>query len=125
QNEIAWTKIADYLLPRIGQACYLVILSDLEGDPTDFMEACKKFRAGKHRLFVISPFGPWFETQRYDLTPMDILIGEAIQDGLVQKRTDLFKKLTNYEAPAISVGPNDMLANVISEFQKISLDNLV
>jgi hypothetical protein len=68
---------------------------------------------------VISPFGPWFETQRYDLTPMDILIGEAIQDGLVQKRTDLFKKLTNYEAPAISVGPNDMLANVISEFQKI------
>ena len=119
QNEIAWTKIADYLLPRIGQACYLVILSDLEGDPTDFMEACKKFRAGKHRLFVISPFGPWFETQRYDLTPMDILIGEAIQDGLVQKRSDLFKKLTNYEAPAISVGPNDMLANVISEFQKI------
>ncbi len=110
-------QIADYLLPKIGQACYLVILSDLEGDPTDFMEACKKFRAGKHRLFVISPFGPWFETQRYDLTPMDILIGEAIK-MVWYKRADLFEKLTNYEAPAISVGPNDMLANVISEFQK-------
>lgn len=119
QSEIAWTKAAEYLLPRIGKASYIIILSDLEGDPTDFIEACKKFRANKHRLFVISPFGPWFETQQYDLTPMDRVIGEAIQDGLVQKRSELFKKLQNYEAAAITVGPNDMLANVMAEFQRI------
>ena len=119
RSEISWTGTADYLLPRIGKASYVIILSDLEGDPNDFIEACKKLRAAKHRLFVISPFGPWFETQQYDLTPMDRIMGEAIQDGLVQKRSELFKKLQNYEAAAISVGPNDMLANVMAEFQRI------
>ena len=119
QGEANWSKTADYILPRIGKASYVIIISDLEGDDTDFLEACKKFRSNKHRLFVISPFGPWFETQQYDLSPMDRLIGEAIQDGLVQKRAELFKKLSGYEAPTISVGPNDMLANVMAEFQRI------
>jgi len=119
KGEIRWEKTAEYLLPRIGKATYIIVLSDLEGDEEDFLEACKKLRANKHRLFVISPFGPWFETQKYDLTPMDRLIGEAIQDSLVQKRSELFNKLQNYEAASISVGPNDMLANVMAEFQKI------
>ncbi|MHA2504669.1 MAG: DUF58 domain-containing protein, partial [Candidatus Kariarchaeaceae archaeon] len=55
EGETNWSKVADYVLPRIGKASYVIILSDLEGDEQDFLEACKKFRANKHRLFVISP----------------------------------------------------------------------
>jgi uncharacterized protein (DUF58 family) len=119
RGQTNWTKTAEFLLPRLGKASYVIILSDLEGDHDDFIEAMKKFRANKHRVFIISPFGPWFETQSYDLSPTDRIIGEAIQESLVVKRKELFKKLQNFEAPAISVGPNDMLANVMAEFQKL------
>ncbi len=79
----------------------------------------KKFRSHKHRLFIISPFGPFFETKSYDMSVTDRIIGEAIQEGLVTKRKELFKKLQNFEAAAVSVGPDDMLANVMAEFQKL------
>lgn len=119
KGETRWQNAAKYILPRLGKASYVIILSDLEGDRRDFMEAMKQFRANKHRIFVISPFGPWFETQGYELTQTDKIIGEAIQDSLIQKRKEIFKTLENYEAAAISVGPNDMLANVMTEFQRI------
>jgi uncharacterized protein (DUF58 family) len=118
-HEARWQNAASYLIPRMGKASYVIILSDLEGDPDDFLEAMKMFRAHKHRLFIISPFGPWFETKSYDLTSTDRIIGDAIVEDLVLKRKELFKKLQNYEAPAISVGPDDMLANIMTEFQKL------
>jgi uncharacterized protein (DUF58 family) len=119
QNEIQWEETAEFLIPRLGKAGYIIILSDLEANHDDFLEAMKKYRSHKHRLFVISPFGPWFETRSYDLSPTDRIIGEAIQEGLVSKRKELFKLLQNFNAAAISVGPDDMLANVMTEFQKL------
>jgi uncharacterized protein (DUF58 family) len=114
-----WENVANFIIPRLGKASYVIILSDLEGDEEDFIEAMKIFRSHKHRLFVISPFGPWFETKHYDLTPTDRIIGEAIEEGLVSKRKELFKKASKFDAPAISVGPDDMLANVMTEFQRL------
>jgi hypothetical protein len=95
------------------------MISDLEGDQDDFLEAMKVFRSHKHRMFVISPFGPWFETKTWDLSPTDRIIGEAIQEGLVSQRKEVFKMVQKFDAAAISVGPDDMLANVMTEFQKL------
>ena len=53
------------------------------------------------------------------MTTLDRIIGEAIMAGLVTKRSDLFKVLKNFEATALSVGPDDMLANVMTEFQRM------
>ena len=119
QGETRWEETANFLIPRMGKASYVIILSDLEGNQNDFLEAIKMYRSHKHRLFVISPFGPWFESRGYDLSPTDRMIGEAIQVGLVSKRKELFKLLQNFNATAISVGPDDMLANVMAEFQKL------
>ncbi len=119
ENRIKWEETANYLIPRMGKASYVIIISDLEGDHNDFLEAMKIFRSHKHRLFIISPFGPWFDAQSYDLTESDKIIGEAIVMDLITKRKNLFKKLQKYEAVAISVGPDDILANVMQEFQRL------
>ncbi|MCH8906819.1 MAG: hypothetical protein IH840_06995 [Candidatus Heimdallarchaeota archaeon] len=119
RKQIRWEETTNFIIPRLGKASYVIIISDLEGDQDDFLEAMKIYRSHKHRIFVISPFGPWFETKAYDLSPTDRIIGEAIQEGLVSKRKELFKLITKFNAAAISVGPDDMLANVMSEFQKL------
>ncbi|MDH5401077.1 MAG: DUF58 domain-containing protein [Candidatus Heimdallarchaeota archaeon] len=119
EKKIKWIDTCESVVTNLGKASYVIIVSDLEGSHTEFLEGIKKLRASKHRIFVISPFGPWFETKSWDLTPTDRIIGEAIEEGFVEKRKQLFKKITKFEGSAISVGPNDMLANVMSEFQKL------
>jgi uncharacterized protein (DUF58 family) len=119
QSDTRWSEATNEIIPRLGKASYVIILSDLEGDQDDFLEAIKTFRSHKHRIFVISPFGPWFEARSYDLSPTDRIIGEAIQEGLVSRRKELFKLLHNFDSTAITVGPDDMLANVMAEFQKL------
>lgn len=112
-------KAVEYLIPRLGKATYMIILSDLEGSNEEVIEAVKMLRAHKHRVFIISPFGPWFETRMSELSATDRLIGEAIQESLITRRKELFKLLTGLDTISLSVGPDDMLANVISEFSKL------
>ncbi len=112
-------KAVEYLLPRLGKATYIIIISDLESPREEIIEAVRKLRSHKHRVFIISPFGPWFETRISELSPTDRLIGEAIQESLINDRKELFKLLQGLDTVGISVGPDDMLANVISEFSKL------
>ncbi|MCY3414809.1 MAG: hypothetical protein INQ03_24375 [Candidatus Heimdallarchaeota archaeon] len=53
------------------------------------------------------------------MSATDRIIGGAIQEGLVTKRKDHFKLLKNFEAAAISMGPDDILADVMVEFQRL------
>ncbi|OLS23502.1 MAG: hypothetical protein HeimC2_26050 [Candidatus Heimdallarchaeota archaeon LC_2] len=119
EGQMRWEETANFIVPRLGKASYVIIISDLEGNTDDFLEALKIFRSHKHRIFVISPFGPWFETKTWDLSPTDRIIGEAIEEGLVSQRKEVFKMVTKFDAAAISVGPDDILANVMAEFQKL------
>ncbi len=111
--------VVEDLLPRLTKASYFVIFSDLEMPQEDILDAMRKLRAHKHRVMIISPFGPWFETRVSELSPTDRMIGEAIQEGLISKRQELFKMLRGLDVISISVGPDDMLANVMAEFSKI------
>jgi uncharacterized protein (DUF58 family) len=112
-------EAVDYLLPRIGKASYIIILSDLEMGSEEVVEAVKKLRANKHRVFIISPFGPSFETRISELSVTERLIGEAIEISYQEQRKNLFKMLKGLDTTVISVGPDDMLANVISSFSKL------
>ena len=109
----------EYLLPRLGKATYIIIISDLENPREEIIESVKKLRSMKHRVFIISPFGPWFETRISELSPTDRLIGEALQESQINERKELFKLLQGLDTIGISVGPDDMLANVIAEFSKL------
>ncbi len=119
QNSPDVLGATEYLVPRLNKASYIVLFTDLEYPSEDLLESMKKLRAHKHRVTIISPFGPWFESKLADLTPTDRIIGEAIQESLIARRTELFKKLRGFDVLSISVGPDDMLANVMTEFSKM------
>lgn len=112
-------KVVEDLIPRMTKASYFVIFSDLEMNRDDILEAMRKLRAHKHRVMIISPFGPWFEARVSELSPTDRMIGEAIQEGFISQRSELFKLLRGLDVLSISVGPDDMLANVMAEFSKM------
>lgn len=109
----------DYLLPRLNKASYIVLLTDMERPRDEIIGAIQKLRAHKHRIFIISPFGPSFETRISELDQFDRLVGMAIQESLIADRSELIKLLRGTGTTALSVGPDDMLANVMSEFSKL------
>ncbi len=116
QGRKRYAQAAEYVVKRLKRASLFVIISDLEGRPEDILEAVRKLRSHKHQAIVISPFGPWFEIRRHELSPTDRLIGEAIVEEQIARRRELFKKLQKYEVPAISVGPDDFLPTVLQQF---------
>ena len=116
QGRKRYSQAAEYVVKRLKRASLFVIISDLEGRPEDILDAVRKLRSHKHQAIVISPFGPWFEIRRHELSPTDRLIGEAIVEEQIARRRELFKKLQKYEVPAISVGPDDFLPTVLQQF---------
>ena len=111
--------VAEFILNKLTRASYLIILSDLESQKEEIIDAIRKLRSAKHRIYVISPFGPWFEAFTTKHSQADKLLGEAIQETFITERKNLFKILSNLEVEIISVGPNDFIANVIAQFSKM------
>lgn len=112
-------KAVDYALQRVKRASYFVILSDLESHPDKVLAAVRRARARKHTITVISPFGPWFEIVSQQLSPAQQLIGYALTEKQLGERQILYKALRRYDALAITVGPDDFLPTVMSQFNRM------
>ena len=109
----------DYVLQRVKRASYIVILSDLESHPDRIIKAIRRARARKHNITVISPFGPWFEIVSHQLTPVEQMVGHAMVEKQLGERQNIFKLLRRYDAVSISVGPDDFLPTVMSQFNRM------
>ena len=109
-------RVARYTISKLQRVSFIVILSDLEGDKEIIKKGIEILRANGHHVLVIAPFGPWFEVPPYDLSPADKAVVEAVSYELWEKRMEISKILAKMEVPVISVGPDDILPTVITQY---------
>ncbi len=119
QGEADLEVAIDYLLQRVKRASYIVVISDLESHPDRIIKAIRRARARKHNITVISPFGPWFEIVSHQLSPIEQMVGHAMVEKQLGERQNLFKLLRRYDAVSISVGPDDFLPTIMSQFNRM------
>ena len=109
----------EYLLQRVKRSAYIVLITDLESNPQKVVNAVRRARARKHNITVISPFGPWFEIVSQQLTPVEQMIGHAMVEKQLGERQNMFKILRRYDTTSVSVGPDDFLPTVMSQFNRM------
>ncbi|MFW9851461.1 MAG: DUF58 domain-containing protein [Candidatus Thorarchaeota archaeon] len=119
QDESDLELAIEYLLQRVKRSAYIVLLSDLESNPQKVVNAVRRARARKHNITVISPFGPWFEIVSQQLTPVEQMIGHAMVEKQLGERQNMFKILRRYDTTSVSVGPDDFLPTVMSQFNRM------
>ncbi|MFW9928220.1 MAG: DUF58 domain-containing protein [Candidatus Thorarchaeota archaeon] len=108
----------DYVLERLPRSSFYIFLTDLESaNVGDFVEAAKRAIGAKNKLAVISPLGPLFESTQ-DLTPIERAMAEAIMEEFVQHRKIVEDALRTIDVSIIDVGPEDMLPEVIKQYNK-------
>lgn len=115
KNFLNAAKFANRYLKR---GSFVILISDLEGNPKNLKEGLKYLRANEHDLLVIAPFGPWFEVSRSELSPLDKALAEAISFKLWNERRKIMQDLTKMHIDIINVGPDDFLPVVISSYMK-------
>ncbi len=109
-------RASKYLVANVPRSSFIVILSDLEGDKNVIKKGIDILKSENHHVLVISPFGPWFEVPPYELSPADKAIAEAVSYELWEKRMEISKILTRVDVTTISVGPDDILPTVITQY---------
>ena len=107
-----------YVNNRVTKSSYFVILSDLEDNKENIIEAIKWARGRKHQVSLLSPFGPWFEIVSHELTTFDRTVGRVIAQGLLNRRKTLNTEVRRQGVSLISVGPQDFLPAVLAEFKR-------
>ncbi|MHA1991200.1 MAG: DUF58 domain-containing protein [Candidatus Hodarchaeales archaeon] len=108
----------EYVLERLPRNTFYIFITDLESaNVGDFVEAAKRAISSKNKLVVISPLGPLFEATQ-DLTPIERAMAEAIMEEFVQQRKIVEDALRSMDVDILNVGPEDMLPEVIKQYQK-------
>ena len=93
-----------------------ILISDLEGELKDIVDAAKVIRAHRNHLLVLSPFGPWFEVYPEGLSPVDRALAEAISEELLEYRRKIGDELAKMEVRVVDVGPDDFLPAIITQY---------
>jgi len=97
--------------PRFSLA---VIISDLEGDPSNIEEGIRIALAHKVYPIIIAPIGPLFERlygDKYTEALKEIALAEYMK-----QRYEIKEKLAKYGVFVIDVGPEDILAATLEVF---------
>ena len=109
----------DYVMQRLPRASFYIFITDLESSDSEiFTEAAKRARSSKNNITVISPFGPLFETKLTDLTTTERAIAEAIFEEYLGYRKQVEDRLRGLGVEIITVGPDDILPNVIKTYMQ-------
>ncbi len=106
----------EWVIKRSPRRMLYVLISDLEGDVNDIVEAVKLIRAHRNHLLVLSPFGPWFEVYPDALSPVDRALAEAISEELLEFRRKVSDELARMDVKVIDVGPDDFLPAIVSQY---------
>jgi uncharacterized protein (DUF58 family) len=106
----------DYITKRFQKRSLVFLISDLEQPSEDIIKGIKKIVMWKHSLVVISPFSPWFEIHEVDLAPSDKALAEAISEEMMEHILKVKQSVRSFAVPIISVGPDDMMHAILSEY---------
>jgi uncharacterized protein (DUF58 family) len=107
-----------YAMSRLKKNVFYIFLSDLEESSQSIINAMKLIRANNSRALILSPFGPWFEAKYYEISPVEKALSVAITEEIYEKRKNLIKEINKYEVPVLTVGPDDYLLVIMSEYLK-------
>nr|HDO81440.1 DUF58 domain-containing protein [Candidatus Bathyarchaeota archaeon] len=109
-------EAVEWVIRRAPRRMLYILISDLEGELKDIVDAAKVIRAHRNHLLVLSPFGPWFEVYPEDLSPVDRALAEAISEELLEYRRKIGDELAKMEVRVVDVGPDDFLPAIITQY---------
>lgn len=109
-------ECVEWVIKRSPKRMLYILISDLEGEVNDIIEAAKLIRAHRNHLIVISPFGPWFEVHPDALSPVDRALAEAVSEELLEFRKKVGDELARMDVKVIDVGPDDFLPAIINQY---------
>ncbi|MHA1409895.1 MAG: DUF58 domain-containing protein [Candidatus Odinarchaeia archaeon] len=107
-----------YAVSRLQKNVFYIFLSDLEAPKRSIINAMKLIKANNSSVLALSPFGPWFEAKYFEITPVEKALSTAITEELYADRKKLIKELNKFDVPVLTVGPDDYLLAIMSEYIK-------
>ena len=108
------SRVMKEFITRERRASLAIIITDLEGDPTNIEEAVKTAIAHKVRPIFISPIGPLFEVLETDTLSKAFF--EVVLTEYMMRREQIKQRLAKYGIQVIDVGPEDLLAISLETF---------
>lgn len=101
---------------REKRAALVIVLSDLEGDPTIIEEAVRIGLARKINFLFIAPIGPLFERVSSDEVTQSFF--EIVFTEYIKRREQIKSRLAKYSILVMDVGPEDLIAVALETFLK-------
>jgi len=118
QGKSRMLEAIDYLCRRFQKRSLIFLISDLEGEVKEISQAIRKLVPFNHTIIIINPFSPWFEIHEIDLSSTDKALAEAISEEMMEYILRIKQDLRNLGVNIISVGPDDMLNQVLSTYME-------
>jgi uncharacterized protein (DUF58 family) len=116
QGKNRMVEAMDFLCRRFQKRSLIFIISDLEGNVKEILQAVKKLVPFNHTVIIINPFSPWFEIHEVDLSSTDKALAEAISEEMMEHIVLLKQEFRNLGINLITVGPDDIMANVLQTY---------
>ncbi|MEM2109382.1 MAG: DUF58 domain-containing protein [Candidatus Odinarchaeota archaeon] len=107
-----------YTVERMRKNVFYIMLTDLEGSAKPILESAKLIKAKGSEVLIISPFSPWFEVKLYSSTPVEKALSLTVAEEFYEVRQKLLTELNKYQIPVLTVGPDDYILTVVSEYLK-------
>ncbi|MFX1358121.1 MAG: DUF58 domain-containing protein, partial [Promethearchaeota archaeon] len=118
QGRSRMVEAIDYLCRRFQKRSLIFLISDLEGDVKEIGQAIRKLVPFNHTIIIINPFSPWFEIHEIDLSSTDKALAEAISEEMMEYVLKIKQDLRNLGVNIITVGPDDILNQVLSTYME-------
>jgi uncharacterized protein (DUF58 family) len=106
----------DYFVRRYQKRSLIFLISDLEADSQKIADAVRKLIPFNHTVIIINPFSPWFEVHEINLSSTDKALAEAISEEMMEHILKISQKVKRMGVRRISVGPDDMMDQVIRQY---------
>jgi uncharacterized protein (DUF58 family) len=109
----------DYFVRRYQKRSLIFLISDLEADSQRVADAVRKLIPFNHTVIIINPFSPWFEVHEVNLSSTDKALAEAISEEMIEHILKISQKVKRMGVRRISVGPDDMMDQVIRQYMDV------
>lgn len=107
-----------YLLENWRGNGLIVLLSDLEGDFNELIEAIKIARLRKNKVFILHLYTPYFEALTAEESIVDRGIEAYVFDRYEERRRELTKEVFKFGGYLITVSPSMILPVVLEEYAR-------
>jgi len=118
EGKCKMVEAMEFFTRRFQKRSLVFILSDLESNPKDIIEAIKKLVPFNHTIILINPFSPWFEIHEIDLSSTDKALAEAISEEMMEHILVIKQDLRNLGVNIVTCGPDDIMNQVLSNYME-------